>query len=383
MVFAENYGFKVLICKRKLYLVSCNQRGIQLKHNPMIRYILTVCLMLASSLAFSQTSTSTISFVDSSEYFLQKGLEEKGKGRRLESLKNFEKAIKYNATSKIIIGELASAYFDLRKYALARESYKKLTELGDESPATLKQLMNLSFQLKQYDDVVLYANKLKKADPSEKINYFVGKVLYEQDNYGEAIKYLNEAGKEDPANGEVPYMIARSYADMMNYKLSIPYFQKAVALDTTKNSWLYELGLICYAMHDDKNALKYILEAGAKGYKKDNDYFENLGIAYLNVGKLNEGVEILNEILKRKPSDLNILNMVAEAYYFGGKYQPAIDYWDKILEYDKGNASALYMIGMSYQKKGEKEKGVALCDKAIEMDPSLANLKQKKMMAGL
>ena len=349
----------------------------------MIRYILSVCLLLASSLAFSQTSVNKINLVDSAEFFLQKGLEEKGKGRRLESLKNFEKASKYDANNKAIVTELASAYFDLRKYALARESYKKLTELGDQSANTYKQLMNLSFQVKQYDDVVNYANKLKAADPNEKINYFVGKVMYEQDNYGEAIKFLNEAAKEDPLNGEIPYMIARGYADMMNYKLAIPFFQKAIALDTTKSYWIYELGLICYAIHDDKNSLKYILLAGERGYKKDNDYLENLGIAYLNVGKLNEGVEILTEILKRKPSDLNLLNMIAEAYYFSGKYQPAIDYWDKILEYDKGNAAALYMIGMSYQKKGEKEKGVALCDKAIEMDPSLANLKQKKMMAGL
>ncbi len=146
------------------------------------------------------------------------------------------------------------------------------------------------------------------------------------------------------------------------------------------------MGLICYAMHDDKNALKYILEAGEKGLKKDNDYLENLAIAYLNVGQLDSGVAMLNEILKRRPSDMNILNMVAEAYYYKGKFDMAIEYWDRVLEYDKENATALYMIGMSYQKKGGKEnteKGITLCDKAIELDPSLANLKQKKMMAGL
>jgi tetratricopeptide (TPR) repeat protein len=231
--------------------------------------------------------------------------------------------------------------------------------------------------------VLLYASSLKKIDPSEKISYYIGRVQYEQDNYGEAIKTLQDAAKEDPSNAEIPYMIAHSYADMMNYRQAIPYFEKAIALNPTQSYWIYELGLICYAMHDDKNALKYILMAGEKGYKKDNDYLENLGIAYLNVGDLEQGVAILGEILKRKPSDLNILNMVAEAYYYKGKYQLAIDYWDQVMYYDKNNASALYMIGMSYQKKGDKEKGQFLCDKAIELDPSLASLKQKKQMAGL
>ncbi len=351
----------------------------------MIHKILSLCLLLTSSLAFSQTSTSQVKLnqTDSAGYFLQKGLDEKAKGRRLESLKYFEKAAKYDASNKAIVSELASAYLDLRRYGFARDTYKKLVALGDNSAATYKQLVTLSFQMKQHDDVLLYASSLKKIDPSEKISYYIGRVQYEQDNYGEAIKTLQDAAKEDPTNAEIPYMIAHSYADMMNYRQAIPYFEKAIALNPTQSYWIYELGLICYAMHDDKNALKYILMAGEKGYKKDNDYLENLGIAYLNVGDLEQGVAILGEILKRKPSDLNILNMVAEAYYYKGKYQLAIDYWDQVMYYDKNNASALYMIGMSYQKKGDKEKGQFLCDKAIELDPSLASLKQKKQMAGL
>jgi tetratricopeptide (TPR) repeat protein len=323
---------------------------------------------------------------DSADYFLQRGLVEKQNGRRLESLKNFEKAARYDANNKVITAELASAYLDLRRYSQARESFKKLVELGDATPANYQQLMTLSFQLKLNDDVLLYADRLKAIDNTAKVYYYVGKVNYDMDNYGEAIKFLNEAAKEDPANAEIPYMIAHSYSDMMNYKLAIPYFQKAIALAPTQNYWIYEMSLIYYAMNDDKNSLKYMLEAGEKGLKKDNDYLENLGIAYLNVGNLDEGVKMLDEILIRKPSDMNILNMVAEAYYYKGKYDNAIEYWDRILYYDKTSASSLYMIGMCYQKKGGKvnmDKGIALCDKAIEMDPNLAAYKQKKMMAGL
>jgi len=341
----------------------------------MIRSIFALLCAITTTLTFAQT--------DSADFFYKKGLQEKQTGRRMESLKNFEKAAMYNPNDKAIISELANVYYDLRRYGQAREVYKKLLTLGDNSANNYRQLMMLSVNLKQNDDVIQYATKLKQVDAAAKVNAVIGKVYYEQDNYGDAIQYLTAAQKEEPANAEVPYMIARSYGDMLNYKQAIPFFEKAISLDTSKNNWVYELGLICYAMHDDKNALKYILLAGDKGYKKDNDYFENLGIAYLNIGNLDEGVKILNEILKKKPSDLNILNMVAEAYYYKGKFSDAMNYWDTILGYDKTNASALYMIGMCYQKKGEKDKGVRLCDKAIEMDPSLASLKQKKLDMGL
>lgn len=45
--------------------------------------------------------------------------------------------------------------------------------MGDESPELFKKLM-LLYQLKQLDDVLLYADKLKKADPNEKVAFLCG-----------------------------------------------------------------------------------------------------------------------------------------------------------------------------------------------------------------
>ena len=343
-----------------------------------MKYILLTILNFGVAIAtYSQAQ------IDSASYFYQKALTEKEAGRKLEVWKNLDKAYKYNPNDKVIISELGDILLDLRKYAQAREMYQKLEQMGETSPVLYKQLFDLSYNTKRFDDAIAYADKLKKADPGQKLSFYIGKIYYDKDDYGNAIKYLQAAEKEDPNNAEAPYLIARSYADMMNYKLSVPYFEKAVKLAPDKNHWIYEFGLICYAMNADKEALKYILLAGERGYKKDNDYMENLGIAYMNVGQLEEAMNIFKDILVKKPSDLNLLNMIAEGYYYAGKYQQAIDYWDQVLTYDKTNAQSLYMIGMAYQKKGEKDKGVALCDKAIEMDPSLAVYKQKKSMPGL
>lgn len=343
----------------------------------MIRKTFLLIFLLSSMLAYSQSNP------DSLNHYLQKGRQEKQEGRKMQSLKSFEKALEFDTKNKTVISELAVLNYDLRKYAQAIELYKKLADLGDASPDVYKQLMILSNNYKRHDDVVLYAKKLKQADPSAKVNYYIGKVQYDQENYGEAIKYLNEAAKEEPTNAEVPYMIARSYADMQNYKECIPYYLKAIELDTSKTYWMYELGLMYYAINDAKNALKYIQMAGDKGLKKDNAYMENLAIAYINVGQANEGIAILQDILKKKPSDISILNLLAETYYDNKQYQEAMDHWDMILGYDKKNASALYMIGMCYQKKGETAKGQQLCDKAIEMDPSLRSLKTEKKLPGM
>src|SRR5258706_5642602 len=182
-----------------------------LTKNPVIKIIPVILLLLTAFRGFTQAK-------DSATYFFQKGLSEKQNGRRLESLKQFEKAYKYDTANKAIQDELASAYLDLRKYAQAIETYKRLVEHGETTSANYKQLLLLSFNFKQNDDVLLYARKLKEADPSEKVSYYIGKVHYDNDNYGEAIQNLEKAAKEDPNNAEVPYMIAHCYADIENYK---------------------------------------------------------------------------------------------------------------------------------------------------------------------
>lgn len=337
----------------------------------MIRIILLAAFAISSFQLFAQT--------DSTQFFLQKGLTEKQNGRRMESLKNFEKALKYDANNKTVLTELASAYMDLRKYFEALDTYKKLVALGDKSTTNYKQLLQLSFNMREFKEVITYANELKKIAPAEKVNYYLGKVYYEQEDYGNAIKNLTVAVTDEPNNAEVQFLIGRCYLNMQNFKTAMPYYQKAIEMDTTKYDWVFELGMMCNANYDNVNSLKYILLAGQRGYPKNNVYMENLGIAYLEAGDFDKGVATLKELLEKRPSDPNLLSMIAEAYYDKKNYDEAINYYDKILQTDKTNAKALYMIGMSFQKKGDKTKGQGLCDEAIKMDPSLASLKKGQM----
>ena len=118
--------------------------------------------------------------------------------------------------------------------------------------------MPFSFQRQTNDDVLVQINW--RADPNEKWPY-VGRVHYDNDNYGDAIKFWIMPPKEDH-NAEIPYLIAHSCRhDELQIVSAL--FQKAIDLKP-RGYWIYELSLICYAMHADKDAMKYMLEAGEK-----------------------------------------------------------------------------------------------------------------------
>lgn len=327
-----------------------------------------------------------VSSTDSAAYYLKLAQYDKQQGRRLDLFHHLDKALAFPAQDPAVLRDLGSMLTEQRKYTQALELYKNAMERNVADKDLLHHSIQLADQLHLPEDVIRFAEKLKQVDPGQSVAIYLGKVYYASSDYGKAIPYLHQAATEDPQSAEPPYLLAKSYADMMNFKGAIVYFRKALELDPKQPHWLYELGLSYYAIHDDAHALQYIQEAAQAGYRQDNDFLENLAIAYLNLSQFEPGIRLLKEALERRPSDFNLLNMLAEAHYDQAKFTEAIDYWDRILEYDNGNAAALYRIGLSYQKMGGKQnsdKGIALCDKAIALDPSLSNLKQKKMTAGL
>jgi tetratricopeptide (TPR) repeat protein len=334
--------------------------------------LLSVFLSVAVGL-FAQT--------DSSAFYLQKALHEKAKGHALFAIKSLEKAQAFDKANRQVVAELATAYLDVRMLAKAKAAFMQLESMGGANTATHRQLMELNFNMRQFPDAIKYGSLVKKAEPSAKVDYILGRSYYEMDDLAAAMPLLIAAAKLDTGNAEIPHLLATAYTNMQNFKQAVPYFQKAIANDPKNSRIVYEMALAFYGAGDDRNAIKYMLEAGEKGYKKDAEYMHNLSTVLMNGGKFGEGLEIMKQSLAKRPTDIGLMDMIAQACYDAGKWDEAIGFYNRILETDNKKADALYMMGMAYQKKGQLENGRALCDKAIAMDPALRNLKQTKPAA--
>ncbi|WEK34443.1 MAG: tetratricopeptide repeat protein [Candidatus Pseudobacter hemicellulosilyticus] len=319
---------------------------------------------------------------DSATFYHQKGLTEKEARRYREAEKHFLRSLEFSAGNKQTLTALGDVLIEQNRYAEARVQFQKAEKIDPADPYIIEKLAHLSVNMRAWDDVIRYAGEMKKRKIGQPVNFIMAKAYYEQENYGEALKYCEYAFKDHPNNAEIPYIAGRCFIEMSNYKRAAGCYEQAIERDSTRVNWMYEAGLTYYAIPDDKKAIYWFEKAAAKGYKQTNDFLENLGSAYMNVGDIEKGAGYLKQVLARKPNDKELMYDIADAYYKSGKYQEAIDQWDQVLAVDKENANALFMIGMSYIKKGEKQKGQQLCDKAIEMDPSLKNNRQERKMPG-
>jgi tetratricopeptide (TPR) repeat protein len=316
---------------------------------------------------------------DSSVYYFNKGIEEKNNKRWLVAHQAFERAIQFDAQNAEAYLENAAVLMEMRKTDKAKENYTRLHDLQPGNKVAIKELTELYFSYRQYDKAIEFARKCTDCSNSNRI---IGMSYYQQEDYAAAEKALAAALKQNPADAEATYTMARNYLDMEAYKQAVPWYEKAIAMEGAKSSWMYELALLYYNNNDYKNAVNAFNKAAAGGYEQKNDFNENLGYASLYAGDYDKGEELLLGILKRKPNNTTLLRDMAEIFYQQKQYDRSLGYCQKLMELDPKDGKALYQAGLCFQKKGQKDRGQQMCDKAIEIDPSLDKLRKKKEMPG-
>ena len=335
--------------------------------------ILLILGIIAARALFSQNA-------DSANFYFQKAIDEKKAGHLMVASKYFYNAIHFNPQMKEAYLQNGYTNLEMRKTDVAKGLFTKVYELDPANNDAIKELMTLYFDYRQFKKAFEFASKCSNCEKADRVMALSN---YHLEDYGAAIKGLNNVVAKNPNDAEASYTMGRSYLDMEQYKAAVPWYNKAVQLDTTKNLWAYELALLYYNLNDFKNAAVFFTKAATAGYPEGNDFNENLGYAYLFSGEFEKGEKMLLGVLAKKPGNMDILRDMAEAFYFRKMYDKSLEYCQKLMEVDVKDAKALYQAGLCFQKKGQKDKGQGMCDKAIEMDPSLASMRQKSMTMGL
>ncbi len=331
-------------------------------------FYLFVCLLYSST--FAQNA-------DSAHFYYNKGVQENEGRLYAIASKDFNRAIHFdpNFTDAYIANGKANQA--MRRITEAQENFNKAYELNPKNIEVISQLMNLSFNNRQFQKAIDLAQKCLNCVDAPRV---LGMSYYNLEDYGKAEKYLKQAIAKNDKDAESAYTLGRTYLELEEETKAIPLYEKAIESEPTRNQWQYELGLIYYSQNDFKNSLKYFDLAAENGYTKTNDFYENYGFAQLYTGDAENGIKTLQIIMERKPNNKELLNNIARAFYDTKKYNEALDYFTKILTLNPKDATTLYMAGMTFQKLGQKEKGQKICDKAISMDPSLARYRQKNEM---
>jgi tetratricopeptide (TPR) repeat protein len=317
---------------------------------------------------------------DSSQFYFQKGLEEKKAKRYLVASNHFTKAIQLNPGFVDAYIESGFANNEMRKTDAAKADFTKALDLDPQNETAIKELTTIYFNYRQYQNALDLAQKCKTCANKDRITAMC---YYSMEDYGKAEKLLLAVVNKNPKDAEITYTLASNYLAMGLEAKAITWYENAVILDDKKSRWFFELGLLYSNTNNYKKAIIAYTKAADLGFIKGNDFNENLGFAYVYGGDFTNGEKILSDLISRRPGDKELIRDVASAFFDNKMYDAALGYCQKLLEMDMKDGKALYQAGLCFQKKGMTERGMQMCDKAIELDPSLSGLKSKKLAPGM
>jgi tetratricopeptide (TPR) repeat protein len=336
-------------------------------------------LTFLTTIAISITGFAT-QYSDSSQFYFQKGLEEKKAKRYLVASDHFSKAIAFNAGYVDAYIEKGYTNNEMRRTDAAKADFTKALELDPQNEIAVKELTTIYFNYRQYQDALDLALKCKNCTDKDRI---IAMSYYNMEDYGKAEKLLLALATKNPKDAEVTYTLASTYLAMGLEPKAITWYENAVLLDATKSKWFFELGLLYSNNNNYKKAVVAYTKAAELGFTRSNDFNENLGFAYVYAGDFVNGEKLLSDLVKRRPGDKELIRDVATAFYDSKNYDKALEFCQMLLEMDIKDGKALYQAGLCFQKKGMVERGMQMCDKAIELDPTLAGLKSKKLAPGM
>ena len=197
-----------------------------------------IVLALAITTTFGAIARSAD---DSVKVLMQKAKVEQDAGRHKLALEFLQQAVAVNPKMIEAQRSLGIGALEVRQFDLARQSFLTVLASQPNDAVALEKVTEIFYNFRKWDDAIKYGQKLLALNVGKRVNFMIGKSLYEKEDFAQCFKYLDAAFVEEPKNAEIPTMFARALVDMSNFKAAARYYLEALKIDTANNRLMNEL----------------------------------------------------------------------------------------------------------------------------------------------
>jgi len=205
-----------------------------------------------------------------------------------------------------------------------------------------KKNPSVDFTLKKVQAVPLNMPAIQ--DESALAVFDEGNLLFEKENYSEAIAKFEEFLSKNPSVYQVYINIGNCYREMGEYDKALEVYQKI--LDKVKTE---------ERTREDKEMEARVLA--------------NIGQTYIKQGDLEKANEFLKQAVDIFPEDETLAFNVGEIYFKQGAVDEAIEYYKIAIKIKDTWSPPYRQLGYAYLNKGEYELAVDALKKFLEVAP--------------
>ena len=254
-----------------------------------------------------------------------------------------------------------------------------------ESEKNIKAIINLYLILISEDNYIEAIKYINQAiDISQDLeNLLKDKafVLYKLKQYDESITVCNTYLKN---NSDIVYLniLSLNYFKKGELDKSLKILKMALKIDNDNPLILNSLGRIYHEKEIQANAEKFLLKA----YKIKKDSYEivnNLAGFYREESKYDKSIQLYNDALKINPNNPSIINNLAKAYFDIDKIDLAEKFSLKALSLNENDGNIQKILSLIYLRKQNYKNGWKYFDGRlnlsdfVEKNPSINNIRKK------
>lgn len=232
---------------------------------------------------------------------------------------------------------------DDKKYAQARDEFKKVIAIDSSRYAVWESLLNAEIQLSDYTALDSESSRAIELFPLLPVPYlFKGLACLEKNNYEDALSNFNTGVKLTSGNNALLVQfytnLGDTYNRMKNYTSSDDNYENALKLDP-ENS--YVLNNYAYYLALRKENLEKAESMSAKSVKLDPANPANMdtyGWVLYKLGKYTEAAEWVEKAIAATPApDADLLEHMGDIYFKLGKIEKALEQWHEARKAGKGS----------------------------------------------
>ncbi|MBP8645400.1 MAG: tetratricopeptide repeat protein [Syntrophobacteraceae bacterium] len=246
-----------------------------------------------------------------------------------------EKALQENTGNVLVKTQLATLYFDSKRYDEAAQLYKEINEVG-KTKTVLERLLTIYQIQKRVDDALMtYLELLRLSEDRELFKEFV--------DYLQKNKSKEEAGRFlEKHQHEVPKAFHSSLLLVL------------AELNTQARNWA-------------KAAATY--EKAIKSGVEDPDVYYNLAVTYQHGEDMDKAIHALERYLHKNPSDIRSWMQLGELQEKRKDFASARRTYQAVLQKNPGNKEALLRMAAVLEKMNDKGALQDIYEKLLAAQP--------------
>ncbi len=261
-------------------------------------------------------------------------------------------------------------------FLLACGEVKELTQekSGEKTALTQKEEQKFTYLFFNANREKMIGNREKAIelfrqtlaiDPDNAaVNYELGRMYDDKEDFSTALEYAHKAVQGDPENIWYRVLLADLYRRNGEMEKAVTQYKKIIKQKPGRLEFYFDMASALIELERYQEAIE-AYDKVEEQIGENKDIILQKQRLYLQQNKVDEAIEEIRSLIEMAPDNAEYYGMLAELYQKKGNVEKARELYQKVLERDPDNGLAHLSLSKIYRKEGDDRKALEELRKAF------------------